>query len=98
MYARVYITLKRSVLDPQGEAVRKSLISLGFDETESVRIGKFIELEIDCDDESVAAERVEEMCAKLLANTVIERYEYELMGDHNNAFRRTGISRFKLRS
>lgn len=98
MHARVYITLKRSVLDPQGEAVKNSLASLGFDEIEGVRVGKYIELELDCEDEGVASNRIEQMCEQLLANTVIERYEYDIVGDLNDALRRPGISRIKLRS
>lgn len=76
--ARVHVTLKASVLDPQGAAVTKSLQSLGFDEVEQVRVGKFLELTLDTDDTAVAGARVEAMCDQLLANTVIERYNYEL--------------------
>ena len=76
--AKVYVTLKSGVLDPQGKAVKNSLISLGYDETEDVRVGKFIELELKVDQLEVAEERVKEMCEKLLANTVIEDYQYEI--------------------
>lgn len=74
----MYITLKTGVLDPQGNAVKQSLISLGYDETEDVRIGKYIEMTINVQELAVAKERVEEVCEKLLANTVIEDYQYEL--------------------
>ncbi|WP_047152944.1 phosphoribosylformylglycinamidine synthase subunit PurS [Aneurinibacillus tyrosinisolvens] len=76
--ATVYVTLKESVLDPQGNAVRDSLHSLGFDEVGEVRIGKYVELEIDAGKEEAAQKRVREMCEKLLANTVIEDYRLEM--------------------
>lgn len=76
--AKVYITLKESVLDPQGNAVKKSLHSLQYHEVKEVRIGKFMELEMEADHEEIAHERVTEMCEKLLANTVIEDYQYTL--------------------
>lgn len=77
--ARVYVTLKRGVLDPQGSAVARSLRSLGYDEVADVRLGKFIEVALA---EGVPAaeeqKRVEEMCRKLLANTVIEDFRIEM--------------------
>lgn len=76
--AQVHVTLKSSVLDPQGAAVTKSLQSLGFAEVTQARVGKFLELTLDTDDTVEAAARVEAMCEQLLANTVIERYTYEL--------------------
>jgi phosphoribosylformylglycinamidine synthase PurS subunit len=78
MKARVHVTLKRGVLDPQGEAVRHALGSLGFDGVGEVRMGKVIELEISETDPAAAEARVREMCEKLLANTVIENYAVEL--------------------
>jgi phosphoribosylformylglycinamidine synthase subunit PurS len=78
MKARVHVTLKTGVLDPQGEAVRHSLGALGFDGVGEVRIGKVIELEIAETDPGAAEARVREMCEKLLANTVIENYAVEL--------------------
>lgn len=78
MKARVHVTLKRGVLDPQGEAVRHALGSLGFDGVGEVRMGKVIELEISETDPASAEARVREMCEKLLANTVIENYAVEL--------------------
>ena len=77
MKARVVVTLKKSVLDPQGQAVGRALGSLGFSEVKDVRLGKIIELEIDSSDAAEAKKRVEQMCEKLLANTVIEEYRVE---------------------
>ena len=77
MKARVVVTLKKSVLDPQGQAVSRALGSLGFSEVKDVRLGKIIELDIDGSDASEARKRVEQMCEKLLANTVIEEYRVE---------------------
>lgn len=78
MKARVHVTLKTGVLDPQGEAVRHSLGALGFAGVGEVRIGKVIELEVAETDRAAAEARVREMCEKLLANTVIENYAVEL--------------------
>jgi phosphoribosylformylglycinamidine synthase len=77
MKAKVYVTLKGGVLDPQGQAVARSLVRLGFDEVKDARIGKYIELELDGDPKE-ARKRLEAMCEKLLANTVIEQYRIEL--------------------
>ena len=75
MKARVVVTLKRSVLDPQGQAVGRALASLGVGEVQGVRLGKIIELDLDdAKDASEARTRIEAMCEKLLANTVIEEY------------------------
>lgn len=76
--ATVYVTIKRNVLDPQGNAVQGALHSMGFQEVGKVRIGKYMELELDTSDRSEAETRVKAMCEKLLANTVIEDYRYEL--------------------
>ena len=78
MRANIYVTLKREVLDPQGDAVRRSLSSLGFEEVKSARVGKLIELELDGNDRAAAEAHLESMCEKLLANPVIEDYRYEL--------------------
>lgn len=76
MKARVHIMLKTGVLDPQGEAVRHALGSLGFDEVNTVRQGKVIELDLkDGTDEAT----VNDMCERLLANTVIESYRVEIL-------------------
>ena len=74
----VNISLKHGVLDPQGRAIGRSLIDLGFDEVSDVRVGKRILLEIDESDEARARQRVARMCETLLANTVIEDYEIEI--------------------
>ncbi|WP_340033929.1 phosphoribosylformylglycinamidine synthase subunit PurS [Paenibacillus sp. FSL E2-0202] len=76
--AKVYVTIKKSVLDPQGVAVQGALHSVGFQEVESLRIGKYMELTLDTDNRAEAEVRLKEMCEKLLANTVIEDYRYEL--------------------
>lgn len=80
MKAKVYVTIKQSVLDPQGVAVQGALHSLGFNEVESLRIGKYMELELGEVSKAEAEERVKSMCEKLLANTVVEDYRYELEG------------------
>jgi phosphoribosylformylglycinamidine synthase len=79
MKARVYVMLKTGVLDPQGEAVRHALGALGFDGVAGVRQGKVIELELTTTDKAAAEAEVKEMCEKLLANTVIESYQIELI-------------------
>ena len=77
MKARVHVMLKTGVLDPQGEAVRHALGSLGFDGVEGVRQGKVIELDLAETDKAKAEETVNQMCEKLLANTVIENFRIE---------------------
>lgn len=78
MKAKVYITLKQGVLDPQGKAVQHALASLGFEGVQDVRIGKYVEINLNHADRQTAKEEVKQMCEKLLANTVIESYRYEL--------------------
>ncbi|WP_058302847.1 phosphoribosylformylglycinamidine synthase subunit PurS [Gorillibacterium timonense] len=78
MKATVYVTIKESVLDPQGNAVQGALHSMGFDEVGKVRIGKYMELELDTDNRAEAEERLRAMCEKLLANTVVEDFRYEI--------------------
>ncbi len=78
MKARVHVMLKAGVLDPQGEAVRHALGTLGFSGVDGVRQGKVIDLELAETDAQKARAAVEEMCEKLLANTVIERYDIEI--------------------
>ncbi|RXZ82416.1 phosphoribosylformylglycinamidine synthase subunit PurS [Paenibacillaceae bacterium] len=80
MKATVYVTIKQNVLDPQGSAVQGALHSMGFAEVEKVRVGKYLELELDTTDRSEAEARITAMCEKLLANTVIEDYRFELEG------------------
>ena len=79
MKAFIYVTLKPSVLDPQGKAVRGGLHSLGYTETEDVRVGKYIELKLAGTDRRRAEARVKEMCDKLLTNPVIEHYRFEIV-------------------
>ena len=79
MKMRVIVTLKPGVLDPQGEAVRHALGSLGFDGVNKVRQGKMIELDLAETDPARAEEQARAMCEKLLANTVIESYTLEPM-------------------
>lgn len=74
---KIYVTLRESILDPQGSAVQGSLHNMGYDEVSEVRIGKFLELQIDPSERDVDT-LVKEMCAKLLTNTVIEDYRYEV--------------------
>ena len=78
MKARVYVTLKPSVLDPQGKTVKHALESLGFRGVDDVRMGKYIELEVKSSSVSGAKKDVERMCEKLLANPVIETYRVEI--------------------
>ena len=78
MKARVTVTLKHGVLDPQGKAIHHALGTLGFEGVDDVRQGKVIELELAETDEAAARTKVEQMCQKLLANTVIENYAIEL--------------------
>jgi phosphoribosylformylglycinamidine synthase len=77
--ARVFVTLKRGVLDPQGSAVNRALHAMGYGEVSDVRLGKVVELTLDEKvPEAQERARIEEMCKKLLANTVIEDYRIEL--------------------
>ena len=79
MKVQVIVRLKDGVLDPQGEAVAKALNNLGFDTVEAVRQGKMIELILNETDLTLAKCKVTDMCEKLLANTVIESYEIEIV-------------------
>lgn len=78
--AKVHVTLKPGVLDPQGKAIGHALESLGFEGVGEVRQGKFIELELVETDREKARAQLDRMCEKLLANTVIENYDIELDG------------------
>ena len=79
MKARVYVTYRNGILDPQGNAVARSLAALGFGEVRDVRIGKLIEIDLRTTDRAEAERRLEEMCRRLLANPVIEDYRYEVL-------------------
>ncbi len=76
--ARVYVTLKPTVNDPQGLTIRGGLHSLGFDSVESVRAGKYLEIRLDGSERTAAEAQVTEMCRKLLANPIIEDFRFEL--------------------
>ena len=78
MKARVHVSLKTGVLDPQGKAIGNALASLGFTGVGEVRQGKLIEIEIEESDAGKAREKIEAMCKELLANPVIENYAIEL--------------------
>ncbi|PIR24638.1 MAG: phosphoribosylformylglycinamidine synthase [Deltaproteobacteria bacterium CG_4_10_14_0_2_um_filter_43_8] len=78
MRAKIYISLKKSVHDPQGEAVKHALTGLGHRGVQEVRVGKFIELKLNEEDAEKAKESVTQMCEKLLSNTIIESYHFEL--------------------
>lgn len=76
--ARVYVTLKPTVNDPQGLTIRSGLHSLGFTAVDSVRAGKYMEIKVDAPDRVAAEAQVTEMCRKLLANPVIEDFRFEI--------------------
>ena len=76
--AKVYVTLKPTVNDPQGLTVRGGLHTLGFESVRSVRVGKYMEIKVEETDRAVAEAQVREMCRKLLANPVIEDFRFEL--------------------
>ena len=79
MIAKVFVSLKPQVLDPQGKTVQKGLFSMGYDEVEGVRVGKYIEITLkDGLEKEAAIARVEEMCTRLLSNPIIENYRIEL--------------------
>jgi phosphoribosylformylglycinamidine synthase subunit PurS len=80
MKARIKITLKNGVLDPQGKAIQNALGGLGIAGVQEVRQGKYIEVDLTEKDETKARATVEKMCKDLLANTVIENYSFELIG------------------
>lgn len=76
--AKVHVTLKPVVLDPQGQAIQGGLRDLGFDTVQSVRAGKYLEIKLEAPDRAEAERLVNEMCTKLLANPVIEEYRLEV--------------------
>jgi len=77
--AQIYITLRPSVLDPAGTAVRSGLHQLGFEQVEDVRIGRYIELSVAADSSRGAEQQIDQMCDQLLTNPVIENYRIELV-------------------
>ena len=78
MKARVFVSLKKTVLDPQGQTVLQALETLGFKEAKDLRVGKFFELKLETLDQKKAEERVKAMCEQLLINPVIEEYRFLL--------------------
>ena len=78
MKAKVKVTLKKGVLDPQGKAIEGALGALGFDGVDSVRQGRYFEVDLADGDKAAGEAKVNAMCQKLLANTVIENYEIEM--------------------
>ena len=77
MRARVLVRLKPGILDVQGAAVQRALVGLGFDEVRELRVGKLIEVDVEAPTAAAARRRVDEMCRKLLANTILEDYTIE---------------------
>ena len=78
MLAKIHVIQKNGVLDPQGKAVHHALTDLGYSEVENVQVGKYMEIQLNGISEEEAQVRVQEMCEKLLANTVIESYKFTL--------------------
>lgn len=79
MKAKVHVTLKNGVLDPQGRAIAGALHNLGFPQVADVRQGKYIEVELKETDRKSAEAALEKMCSGLLANTVVENYKFEIV-------------------
>lgn len=76
--ARVFVTLKEGVLDPQGKAVQQGLSTMGYNAVEEVRVGRYVLVTLNATSASAAEAEVEEMCRRILANPVIEEYEFEI--------------------
>ena len=87
--ARIYVTLRPSVLDPAGTAVQSGLQHMGYDNVEQVRIGKYVELTLTAADEAAARQQLDHVCDQLLANPVIENYRFELT---ESATLRSGVN------
>jgi phosphoribosylformylglycinamidine synthase subunit PurS len=81
MRVKIFISLKNGVLDPQGKAIERSLHTFGYNEVQEVRMGKFLELEVNVPSRESAEARVRQMCDKLLANPVIEDYRFEISAE-----------------
>ena len=79
MKAKIHVTLKSGILAPQGRAIQQSLVTLGFSSVNDVRVGKLLEVELDDTGQNQAELQLKAMCEKLLANTVIEDYRFELV-------------------
>ncbi|MBD1853112.1 phosphoribosylformylglycinamidine synthase subunit PurS [Leptolyngbya sp. FACHB-711] len=78
-YAKIYVTLRPSVLDPAGTAVQSGVKHMGYDNVEQVRIGKYIEVTLTADSEAAAQTQLDRICDQLLANPVIENYRFDIM-------------------
>ena len=76
--AKVFVTLKPAVNDPQGVTIQNGLHSMGYESVQQVRMGKYMEVQVEEPDKAAAQARIDEMCRKLLANTVIEDYRFDL--------------------
>jgi phosphoribosylformylglycinamidine synthase len=85
MRVKIFISFKDGVLDPQGKAVERSLHTLGYEEVRDVRMGKYLEIEVEAPSRQSAEVRVREMCDKLLANPVIEDYRFEIEAEKPSA-------------
>jgi phosphoribosylformylglycinamidine synthase subunit PurS len=81
MRVKIFVLPKTGVLDPQGNAIERSLHTLGYSEVRDVRVGKYLELDVDAPSRAAGELRVREMCDKLLANTVIEDYRFEISSE-----------------
>jgi phosphoribosylformylglycinamidine synthase len=81
MRVKIFVSLKHGVLDPQGKAIERSLHTLGYGEVQDVRVGKYLEVNLDAPSRAAAELRIREMCDKLLANTVIEDYRFEISSE-----------------
>jgi phosphoribosylformylglycinamidine synthase len=78
-HARVYVTLRPSVLDPAGTAIKSGMEHLGYENVQQVRLGKYVELTLMADSEAAARQQLDRMCDQLLANPVIENYRFDLV-------------------
>jgi phosphoribosylformylglycinamidine synthase subunit PurS len=78
MRVKIFVSLKNGVLDPQGKAIERSLHTLGYGEVREVRVGKYLEFDVDATSRETAEARIREMCDKLLTNPVIEDYRFEI--------------------
>ena len=76
--ARIFVTPRKDVLDPQGAAVERALHALGFEEVSDVRLGRYVEVHLSTDDRVQAEERLNTMCERLIANPVVEDFRFEL--------------------
>jgi phosphoribosylformylglycinamidine synthase subunit PurS len=81
MRVKIFVSLKNGVLDPQGKAIERSLHSLGYGDVQDVRMGKYLELNLQTASREAAEVRIREMCDKLLANPVIEDYRFEIQNE-----------------